>query len=110
MQNKLKMKIVKVTYTTKLDFAETNQKNINQVMADLKAVHDDGVFYHVCLSQDNKTFIHTAFFKSDEGEKVLLELSSFKHFQEQLKSSVPEVPPKQELLTLVGSSKNIFNS
>jgi uncharacterized protein YchJ len=102
------MKIVKVTYTTKPDFAETNQKNINQVMADLRIKQGEGILYHVCLSPDNKTFTHTAFFKSDEDQKALLELSSFKHFQEQLKSSVPEVPPKQEFLTLVGSSKNIF--
>ncbi len=59
---------------------------------------------------DNKTFIHTAFFKSDEDQKLLNELPSFKYFQEQLKVSGLEVPPKQELLNLVGSSNNIFNS
>jgi len=104
------MKIVKVTYTAKAEYAEQNQKNITTVMTDLQKLNHPGINYNSCLSPDGKTFIHTAFFKSDEDEKVLLTLASFKHFQEQLKASGLEVPPKQELLSLVGSSTNIFNS
>ena len=104
------MKIVKVTYTTKADFAEQNQSNIKNVMTDLQNANHQGINYNACLSADNKTFTHTAFFKSDEDQKLLNELPSFKFFQEQLKSGGLEVPPKQELLTLVGSSTNIFNS
>jgi len=103
------MKIVKVTYTTKTKFAEQNQTNIKNVMADLKRLNHQGINYTACLGADNKTFIHTAFFNSDEDQKLLNELPSFKFFQEQLKSSGLEVPPKQEILTLVGSSNNIFN-
>lgn len=102
------MKIVKVTYTTKAEFAEQNQTNIKSVMAELKGLNHPGINYNACLSADNKTFIHTAFFKSDEDQKLLNELPSFKIFQEQLKSGGLEVPPKQEILTLVGSSNNIF--
>jgi hypothetical protein len=104
------MKIVKVTYTTKAEFAEQNQSNIKNVMTDLQKLNNPGINYNACLGADGKTFTHTAFFKSDEDQKILNELPSFKHFQEQLKSSGLEVPPKQELLNLVGSSKNIFNS
>jgi hypothetical protein len=104
------MKIVKVTYTTKAEFADQNQSNIKNVMADLQKLNHPGINYHACLSADGKTFIHTAFFKSDEDQKILNDLPSFKHFQEQLKSNGFEVPPKQELLSLVGSSSNIFNS
>jgi hypothetical protein len=102
------MKIVKVTYTTKAEFAEQNQSNIKNVMTDLQKLNHSGINYNACLGADGKTFTHTAFFKSDEDQKILNELPSFKHFQEQLKSSGLEVPPKQELLNLVGSSKNIF--
>ena len=102
------MKIVKVTYTTNAEFAEQNKINIKSVMAELKGLNHPGINYNACLSADNKTFIHTAFFKSDEDQKLLNELPSFKFFQEQLKSSGLEVPPKQEILTLVGSSNNIF--
>ena len=103
------MKIVKVTYTTKPEYAEQNQSNIKNVMGDLQKINNPGINYNSCVSADGKTFIHTAFFKSEENEKVLLTLPSFKHFQEQLKAGGLETPPKQELLTLVGSSAEIFN-
>lgn len=102
------MKIVQVTYTTKAEFAELNQRNIKNVMTDLQKANHPGIHYNACLSADNKTFIHTAFFKSDEDQKRLNELPSFKSFQEQLKSGGLEVPPKQELLTLVGTTNPIF--
>ena len=102
------MKIVKVTYTTRAEYSEPNQANIKNVMADLQKLNHAGINYNACLSADGKTFIHTAFFKSDEDEKILLQLSSFKHFQEQLKTNGLEAPPKQELLSLVGSSTTIF--
>lgn len=103
------MKIVKVTYTTKSEFSEPNQSNIKNVMTDLLNANHQGINYNACLSADNKTFIHTAFFKSDEDQKFLNELPSFQNFQTQLKASGLETPPKQEFLTLVGSSNNIFN-
>jgi hypothetical protein len=102
------MKIVKVIYTAKPDFVEQNQSNIQKVMADLQALNNPGINYNSCLSADGKTFIHTAFFKSEEEHKLLNELPSFLHFQRQLKAHGFEVPPKQELLSLVGTSKDIF--
>lgn len=104
------MKIVKVTYSTRTEYAATNQANIKRVMTDLQSLQHAGINYNACLGADGKTFIHTAFFKTDDDQKLLNELPSFKYFQEQLKSGGLEVPPKQELLTLVGSSITIFNS
>jgi DNA-binding transcriptional regulator YhcF (GntR family) len=104
------MKIVQVTYTTNAEFAGQNKVNIKTVMDDLQALNNQGIIYNACLSPDNKTFIHTAFFKSDEDQKLLNELPSFQNFQTQLKTSGLESPPKQELLSLVGSSNTIFNS
>ena len=102
------MKIVKVIYTAKAEYAEQNQINIKNVMTDLQKLNHPGINYNSCLGPDGKTFIHTAFFKSEDDEKLLLQLPSFKHFQEQLKSGGLEEAPKQELLTLVGSSVTIF--
>jgi hypothetical protein len=102
------MKIVKVTYTTTLDFSAQNQLNIKNVMDDLLKLKLPGINYNACLLADNKTFIHTAFFQSDEDQQKLNELPSFKQFQQELKGSGPEALPKQELLTLIGSSNNIF--
>jgi hypothetical protein len=102
------MKIIKVIYTVKPEFAGQNMLNIKTVMNDLQQLGHPGIFYHSCLGPDGKTFTHTAFYESDENQKLLNELPSFKHFQQDLKASGIEVAPKQELLTLVGSSKAIF--
>lgn len=102
------MKIVRVSYTVKAEYSEQNQKNIQTVMNDLQKINHPGLFYFASLSPDGKTFMHTAFFQTEEDNKVLLNLPSFKSFQEQLKASGPETPPKQDTPTLVGTSKNIF--
>jgi hypothetical protein len=102
------MKIVRVIYTTKAQFAEQNRSNIKNVMADLQKLNHPGINHNSCVSADGKTFTHRAFFKSDEEQKILNELPSFKHFQQELKANGFEVPPDQELLNLVGSSKDIF--
>jgi hypothetical protein len=103
------MKIVRVTYTATVDYAPQNSANIQVVMSDLRVLGDPGINYHVCLGPDNKTFIHTAFFSSDDKQQVLFDLQSFKNFQEQLKASKPETPPQQEFLSFVGSSKEMFS-
>ncbi len=102
------MTIVRVIYTAKPEYAEQNKANIRAVMSDLRQLNNPGISYNACLSPDGKTFTHTAFFSSDEERKVLNQLPSFIHFQQQLKASGPEVPPKQDMPTLVGSSKDIF--
>jgi hypothetical protein len=102
------MKIVKIIYTTRPDFANQNSQNIEQVMSDLQLLNNPNIRYTACVGPDNKTFIHTAFFRSEEDQNVLFALPSFKSFQEQLKASIPEVPPQNELLTLIGSSNDIF--
>jgi predicted transcriptional regulator YdeE len=102
------MKIIKVTYTARAEYVETNKANIGAVMNDLQQLNHPGINYNCCVGADDKTFTHTAFFMADEDQKVLLELPSFKYFSEQLKASIPEAAPKQELLAFVGSSRNIF--
>ena len=104
------MKIVRVTYTTRAEYAEHNQTNIKAVMADLQILNRSGLNYHACLSPDGKTFTHLAFIATDEDNKALVELPSFIRFQQELKASGLETPPKQELLNLVGSSTPIFKS
>jgi hypothetical protein len=103
------MKIVKVTYSTKPEFSSENQTNIKNVMSELQKINNPGILYHCTLAEDGISFMHTAFFNSDENEKVLLELPIFKHFQMELKSKGLTGPPKQEHLSIVGASKNLFN-
>ncbi len=102
------MKIVKVTYTASPDYVPQNSANIAQVMRDLQALDNRGINYFVCLGADGKTFTHTAFFATDADQKELFALQSFQDFQAQLRASGPEVPPQQELLTLVGGSQPLL--
>ena len=102
------MRIVKVTYTTKAEYSEQNKTNIKAVMNDLQQLNNPNINYNCCVCADDKTFIHSAFFPSDAEQKILFDLPSFQNFQAQLKASGPEVSPKTELLTLVGTSKDIF--
>lgn len=103
------MKILKVTYSAKTEFANQNSLNIRAVMNDLRKLKYDGIFYHACLGADGKTFTHTAFFETEEDHKILNQLPSFKYFQEQLKNGGFESQPIREFLTLVGSSKDFFD-
>jgi hypothetical protein len=103
------MRIVKVTYLTKPEFIAQNAVNIKSVMNDLRLLNNPGIFYHACNGPEGNAFIHTAFFKTDEDHKALNDLQSFQYFQQQLKISGFESPPKQELLTLVGCSVDIFD-
>jgi hypothetical protein len=103
------MKIVKVTYLTKPEFVAQNSINIKSVMSALRSLNNPGIFYHACNGPDGNAFIHTAFFKTEEDHKALNDLPSFKYFQEQLKISGFESPPKQEFLTLVGCSRDTFD-
>jgi hypothetical protein len=104
------MKIVQVTYTTTHEYAPQNQRNIERVMTDLQQLNHPGIHYTACLQADGKTFVHQAFFKSEELQQILNGLASFQQFQLELKSSGLEQAPQQELLSLIGTSKNIFNN
>ena len=104
------MKIVKVTYTTKAEYAEQNKVNISKVMNELKKQNKPGINYITCVAADGRSFIHTAFFNSEADEKILIDLTVFKEFQQQLKAEGLESAPKQELLTLVGSSTALFTN
>ena len=101
------MKVVKVQYTVKSEYAKRNSENIAKVMADLKE-HSDEIKYSSFLMDDNKSFVHFAILKNEEANRLLNNLESFKTFQSELKASMPETPPKLENLSLVASSYEFF--
>lgn len=102
------MKAVKVQYTVKAEYAETNKANISQVMADLQELTNPGIKYSSFVLEDGKTFIHFGVYSDQAALDVVNNLPSFQAFREQLKASGPESPPKGDDLTLVGSSYDIF--
>lgn len=102
------MKSVKVQYTVKVEYAETNRKNIARVMADLRDLAHPGIKYSSFVLEDGKTFVHFGMYADQEALEVVNNLPSFQSFREQLKASGPEALPKGENLTLVDSSYEIF--
>ena len=102
------MNAVKVQYTVKEDYVETNKANIQQVMADLRKINNPNIKYSAFLLDDGKSFVHFVVRADEEAQKTLSELPSFQEFQRQLRESSPEAPPEAENLTMVGSSWDFF--
>ena len=102
------MNAVKVQYTVKEEYVETNKANIRRVMADLREINHPGIKYSAFLLDDGKSFVHFVVRVDDEAQKTLSELPSFQEFPRQLRESGPESPPNAEDLTLVGSSWDFF--
>ena len=104
------MKITRIQYTVPSGFAEQNKQNIAGVMQELRSLNHPGIRYSSYVLDDGKSFMHFVIYKDDDeaGKNVISNLQSFKHFQSELKASNPEIPPKFEDLTLVGSSYEFF--
>ena len=102
------MIIKRIQYTVTSDFAETNKKNIAKVMEDLRAINSPGIRYSSYVLEDGKTFMHYVVLQDEAAGKILNDLESFQRFQLAIKNSNPEVPPKLDNLTLVGSSYELM--
>lgn len=98
------MNAVKVQYTVKAEYAETNKKNIARVMSDLREINSPDIKYTAFLLDDGKSFVHFVIRANEEAASILGELASFQEFQRQLRASQPESPPQAENLTLVDTN------
>ena len=102
------MNAVKVQYTVKESYVETNKQNIRKVMEALRATNHPDIKYSAFLQDDGQTFVHFVMRANEEAAQILSNLEAFQQFQQQLKASQPEVPPKAENLNLVASGWDIF--
>jgi hypothetical protein len=103
------MKVVRVQYTTRAEFAATNQRNIAAIVRELKTLDHPGIKYTAWLLPDGKTFMHFDKLESEEAHLILQNLASFKKFADELDGSQMEVEPKLELLSLVASTEGYFD-
>jgi hypothetical protein len=104
------MKATRIQYTVQPGFVEQNKQNVAKVMAELRAANHPGLRYSTYILEDGKTFMHLVMFNDEQSETVIPNLASFKHFQSELRGSSPEVLPKVDNLTIVGSSYELFGS
>jgi quinol monooxygenase YgiN len=102
------MKIVRVQYTTRSEYAATNQENIQRVANELRQINHPGIKYACYLLPDGKTFMHFDQFENEEAHQALMSLESFKKFSTDLWASNLEVEPKLELPSLVAASFDFF--
>jgi hypothetical protein len=102
------MKVVRVQYTTRPEYAAQNQQNIAAVVKELKTLNLPGIKYGAWLLPDGKTFMHFDQLESEEAHLQLQTLASFKKFADELWASGLEAEPKLELLTLAASTETYF--
>lgn len=102
------MKAVKVQYTVKSEYADTNKRNIRKVMSDLQEIAHPGIRYSAFVLEDGKTFVHFGIYSDQAALDVVNNLASFQFFRDQLKTSGPEMPPRGDDLSFVDSSYDIF--
>jgi len=104
------MKASKVQYTVKTEYSHHNAENIKTVMADLRRINNADIKYCSFMLEDQKTFVHFLITQTEEANKILTGLESFKKFLSELKASEPEIAPRVENLNLIGSSFDFFES
>ena len=102
------MKVVRVQYTTRPEFADTNRRNIAAVADEVKTLGHPGIKYTAWLLPDGKTFMHFDQFENEDAHLKLQGLASFKKFAEELHASGLEAEPKLELLSLVAATEDYF--
>ena len=98
------MNAVKVEYTVKPEYRETNKKNILRVMEALRLRPIPGMQYATFTDERNPdTFIHINIARDASTMAKLSDVSEFQDFRMALKGSNPVSPPKQTKLNLVGA-------
>lgn len=98
------MKAIKVEYTVKPDYVNTNKANIQKVMDELRAMGNVGVLYSTYVKEDGRSFVHFAISKDAAAGEIIPSLSAFKAFSTQLKAEGLETPPQTTHLDMVGKS------
>lgn len=97
------MRAIRVKYTVREDFIETNEANIRRVMDELRALGDSGVHYTAFRPEGGATFVHIVVMEDASRGDVVHGLAAFQAFQAALKTGL-EVPPAAEDWTVVGSN------
>jgi hypothetical protein len=102
------MKIVRVQYTTRPEFAAVNKENISRIVKELRELNHPGIKYSAYMLPDGKTFMHFDQFENEVAHEFLTGLESFKKFAAELSASKPEAEPKLELPVLVASTEGFW--
>ena len=78
------MRAVKVEYTVKPEYVNTNKANIQKVMEELRSLGNTGILYSTYIKEDGVSFVHFSIHRDEEN--IIPSLSAFKLFSTQLKA------------------------
>ena len=98
------MRAIKVEYTVKPEYVNTNKANIRKVMDELRALGDVGILYSSYVKEDGVSFVHFSIHRDSGEQNLLTTLPSFKAFSTQLKAEGIVTPPQSTKLEMVGKS------
>lgn len=98
------MKAIKVEYTVKPEYVDTNKSNIQKVVEELKGLGDVGVMYSVYVQEDGCSFVHFAIYMNPDEPNIIPTLKSFQAFFKQLKEEGLVNAPKTTHLSMVARS------
>jgi hypothetical protein len=99
----IQMRAVKVEYTVKPEYVETNKANIKKVMDELRSLGDVGILYSTYIKEDGISFVHFSIHKQEDN--IITSLAAFKDFTNQLKAGgLAGGPPQAFKLQMVASS------
>ena len=97
------MQAIRVQYTVREDFAETNAANIRAVMDELRESGAEGIQYTAFRIGDGNTFVHIVVMASEAQADIVPGLAAFGRFRAALRDGAV-TPPTNEAWTVVGTS------
>ncbi len=95
-----------VSYQVKPDFAAQNKANIQTFLKDFEQLDASKFKYTVLLKEDGVSFVHYSQYADEAMQTQLLNVASFKAFQEMRDASGLNDSHKLEILQSVGSKGN----
>lgn len=96
-----------VTYQVKPEFAEQNKANIQRFLKDFEQLDSSKFKYSVLVKEDGVSFVHYSQYSDENMQNELLNVPSFKAFQEMRDASGLNGSHKVEILQSVGSKGNL---
>jgi quinol monooxygenase YgiN len=97
---------VQVTYTVNPAFAAQNKENISRFLEDFKQLDTTAFWYHVYVLEDGVTFLHFSSYRDKAIQDQVLQMPSFKAFQQERDDSGLNDSHAVRVLQLVGASSD----
>lgn len=92
-----------VSYQVKPEFVEQNKLNIQRFLADFETLDNKQFKYTVLCKEDGVSFVHLSHYQNKEIQDQLLNVPSFKLFQELRDASGLNDSHRVEVLDFISS-------